>query len=138
MNPYAIEGNFLVYGKSSQELLNIAQSLLPRIKGRIYRPVSVDCNCMPWVRGRRCHTSYYQGYLIESFVMRRTISGCQAMRDRLESTGSQNREEEFSIQKQIIQLEGKATIISKNVEEVYVEVSNLKEDTNSNQRYTAD
>jgi len=138
MNPYAIEGNFLVYGKSSQELLNIAQSLLPRIKGRIYRPVSVDCNCMPWLEVGDAIRLITRDDLIESFVMRRTISGCQAMRDRLESTGSQNREEEFSIQKQIIQLEGKTAIISKNVEEVYVEVSNLKEDTNSKISVMAD
>ena len=138
MNPYAIEGNFLVYGKSSQELLNIAQSLLPRIKGRIYRPVSVDCNCMPWLEVGDAIRLITRDDLIESFIMRRTISGCQAMRDRLESTGSQNREEEFSIQKQIIQLEGKTAIISKNVEEVYVEVSNLKEDTNSKISVMAD
>ena len=138
MNPYAIEGNFLVYGKSSQELLNIAQSLLPRIKGRIYRPVSVDCNCMPWLEVGDAIRLITRDDLIESFIMRRTISGCQAMRDRLESTGSQNREEEFSIQKQIIQLEGKTAIISKNVEEVYVEVSNLKEDTNSKLSVMAD
>ncbi len=138
MNPYAIEGNFLAYGKSSQELLNIAQSLLPRIKGRIYRPVSVDCNCMPWLEVGDAIRLITRDDLIESFVMRRTISGCQAMRDRLESTGSQNREEEFSIQKQIIQLEGKTAIISKNVEEVYVEVSNLKEDTNSKLSVMAD
>lgn len=138
MNPYAIEGNFLAYGKSSQELLNIAQSLLPRIKGRIYRPVSVDCNCMPWLEVGDAIRLITRDDLIESFIMRRTISGCQAMRDRLESTGSQNREEEFSIQKQIIQLEGKTAIISKNVEEVYVEVSNLKEDTNSKISVMAD
>ena len=138
MNPYAIEGNFLVYGKSSQELLNIAQSLLPRIEGRIYRPVSVDCNCMPWLEVGDAIRLITGDDLIESFVMRRTISGCQAMRDRLESTGSQNRGEEFSIQKQIIQLEGKTAIISKNVEEVYVEVSNLKEDTNSKLSVMAD
>ena len=137
-NPYTIEGNFLVYGKSSQELLNIAQSLFPQIKGRIYRPVSVDCNCMPWLEVGDAIRLITTDDLIESFVMRRTMSGCQAMRDKLESTGSQNREEEFSIQKQIIQLEGKTAIISKNVEEVYVEVSNLKEDTNSKLSVMAD
>lgn len=137
-NPYTIEGNFLVYGKSSQELLNIAQSLFPQIKGRIYRPVSVDCNCMPWLEVGDAIRLITTDDLIESFVMRRTMSGCQAMRDKLESTGSQNRKEEFSIQKQIIQLEGKTAIISKNVEEVYVEVSNLKEDTNSKLSVMAD
>lgn len=138
INPYTIEGNFLVYGKSAQELLNIAQSLLLQIKGRIYRPVSVDCNCMPWLEVGDAIRLITTDDLIESFVMRRTISGCQAMRDKLESTGSQNKEEEFSIQKQIIQLEGKTAIISKNVEEVYAEVSNLKENTNSKLSIMAD
>ena len=137
-NPYAIEGNFLVYGKSAQELLNIAQSLLPQIEGRYYRPVSLDCNCMPWLEVGDAIQVPTKDDLIESFVMKRTISGCQNMRDKIESTGSQKREEQFTIQKQIIQLEGKTAIISKNVEEAYVKISDLEKDTESKLSVMAD
>lgn len=80
-NPYIIEGNFLVYGKTAVELLTIATNLLDHISGRIYRPISIDCNGMPWVEvgdGIRIIT---RDDIVETFVMKRTTKGCQSMRD---------------------------------------------------------
>lgn len=128
-NTYAIEGNFLVYGKSGQELLSIAQSLLPYISGRVYRPVSLDCNCMPWLEVGDAIIVPTKDDIVETFLMKRTISGCQAMRDKIESTGSQTREEQFTIQRQITQLEGKSAVIVRTVEEVSTTVTNLAEQT---------
>lgn len=137
-NVYTIEGNFLVYGKSAAELLEIAQSLLPYISGRVYRPASVDCNCMPWVEVGDALIIPTRDDIVETFVMKRTITGCQNMRDKIESTGSQVREDQFSISKQIIQLEGKAAIITKSVEEVSVRVTDLKNYTEAQFKITAD
>ena len=137
-NVYAIEGNFLVYGKSAVDLLNIAQSLLPYISGRTYRPASLDCNCMPWLEVGDAIIVPTRDDVVETFVMKRTISGCQNMRDKIESTGSQKREEEFTIQRQIIQLEGKTAVIIKNVDEVSVRVTDLKNYTEAQFKVTAD
>lgn len=137
-NVYTIEGNFLVYGKSAAELLEIAQSLLPYISGRVYRPASVDCNSMPWVEVGDALIIPTRDDIVETFVMKRTITGCQNMRDKIESTGSQVREDQFSISKQIIQLEGKATVITKSVEEVSVRVTDLKNYTEAQFKITAD
>lgn len=137
-NPYVIEGNFLVYGKNSVELLNIAQTLLPHISGKIYRPATVDCNCMPWLELGDAIRILTKDDIIETFVMKRSISGCQNMRDKIESTGSKKHEETFSIQKQIIQLEGKAAVIIKNVDEVSARVTDLKNYTESQFKITAD
>lgn len=128
-NTYAIEGNFLVYGKSAQELLSIAQSLLPYISGRVYRPASLNCNCMPWLEVGDAIIVPTKDDVVETFVMKRTISGCQAMRDKIESTGSQTREEQFTIQRQITQLEGKTAVIVKTVDEVSATVTDLAEET---------
>lgn len=136
-NPYAIEGNFLVYGKSSVELLNIAQSLLPVISERTYRPMKIDCNAMPWLEAGDLVRVETKDDIVESFVMKRKMSGCQSMRDSLESTGSQKREEVFGINRQIIQLEGKTAVITKNVEEVSVRVTDLKNYTESEFEVTA-
>lgn len=125
-NPYVVEGNFLVYGKSAVELLTIATNILDYISGRIYRPANLDCNGMPWVEvgdGMRIIT---RDDIVETFVMKRVTSGCQSMRDSIESTGSPKREEVFGINKQIIQLEGKTAVIIKNVEEVSVRLEDLK------------
>lgn len=137
-NLYVIEGNFLVYGKNSVELLNIAQTLLPHISEKIYRPASVDCNCMPWIEVGDAIRILTKDDIVETFVMKRSISGCQNMRDKIESTGSKKHEEAFSIQKQIIQLEGKTTVIIKNVDEVSARVTDLKNYTEAQFKITAD
>lgn len=125
-NPYIIEGNFLVYGKSAVDLLSIATNLLNYVSGRVYRPANLDCIGMPWVEvgdGMRIIT---RDDIVETFVMKRITTGCQSMRDQVESTGSPKREEVFGINKQIIQLEGKTAVIIKNVEEVSVRLTDLK------------
>ena len=137
-NVYVMEGNFLVYGKTSVELLNIAQSLLQAVEGRMYRPASLDCNCMPWVEVGDAIIVPTQNDVIETFVMKRTISGCQNMRDKIESTGSQTYEDQFTIHKQVTQLEGKTAVIIKNVDEVSVRVTNLKDYTEAQFKVTSE
>lgn len=137
-NVYIIEGNFLVYGKSAQELLSIAQSILPYIEGRVYRPASLDCNGMPWIEVGDAIIVPTKDDVVETFVMNRTISGCQAMRDKIEATGNEIRENEFTINKKIIQLEGKAAVITKNVEEVSVRVTDLKSYTEAQFKVTSE
>lgn len=137
-NPYVIEGNFLLYGKSSVELLNIANAILPVISGRTYRPAKVQCNALPWVEVGDALRIPTRDDMVETFCMNRTMSGCQAMKDEFQSTGSQKREEVFGIGKQIIQLEGKTAVIIKNVDEVSAKVTDLKNYTESQFKITAD
>lgn len=125
-NPYAIEGNFIVYGKNPSELLSIAETLLPQIEGRAYKPANLECSAMPWVEVGDAVRAITKDDLVETFVMKRITRGCQAMMDTISATGSQKREEVFGINKQIIQLEGKSAVIIKNVEEVSVRVTDLK------------
>lgn len=137
-NVYTVEGNFLVYGKSAAELLEISEALLEQISGRIYRPASLTCNAMPWVEVGDALRIPTRDDIVETFVMRREIKGCQFMTDTIRSTGSKKREEVFGINKQIIQLEGKTAVVIKNVEEVSVKVTDLKEYTESEFKVTND
>lgn len=137
-NPYAIEGNFLVYGKSALELLNIAQSIYGIIANRIYRPAKIQCYCMPWVEVGDAVRAITRDDMVETFVMKRTIRGCQAMSDSIESTGAKKREESFGISKQIIQLQGKTAVIVKNVDEVSAKVTDLKNYTEAQVKILSD
>jgi hypothetical protein len=125
-NTYVIEGNFLVYGKSATELLDIANSLYPLIAGRVYRPVKLDCNAMPWVEVGDAVIAPTKNDVVETFVMKRTTKGCQAMRDTIEATGNPSRSKQVTIHQQIIQLEGKTATVIKNVDEVSATVTDLK------------
>ena len=58
--------------------------------------------------------------------------------DTYEAAGTRERKQNFGIHAQIIQLEGKAAVIKKSVEEVSVKVTDLKEYTEAQFKITAD
>lgn len=137
-NTYTIQGNFLVYGKGAQELLNIAATVHENIGRKTYRPCKIVTQALPWVEpgdGIICYTS---DDVIETYCLKRTIKGIQAMMDTFEAQGTRERKENFGIGTQIIQLEGKTAIIKKSVEEVSVRVSDLKASTDAQFKITAD
>lgn len=137
-NAYTIQGNFLVYGKSAQELLTIAATVHNNISRKVYRPCKIVTQALPWVEpgdGIICYTS---DDVIETYCLKRTIKGIQAMMDTFEASGGRERRESFGIGTQIIQLEGKTAVIKKSVEEVSVRVTDLKEYTEAQFAITAD
>ncbi|WP_312432797.1 tail fiber domain-containing protein [Lacrimispora sp.] len=136
-NCYIIQGNFLVYGKSAEELPSIAATVYEQISMRIYKPSHIVGPALPWVEvgdGIICYTT---DDVIETYCFKRTMKGIQGMMDTYESQGSIEREQSFGLGNQIIQLEGKTAIIKKSVEEVSVRVSNLKESTEAQFAITA-
>lgn len=137
-NAYIIEGNFLVYGKGADDLLKIAATIYDEISNRIYRPAKIPGPALPWVEvgdGIICYTS---NDVIETYCMKRTLKGIQAMTDTYEATGNESREEKTGIQTQIIQIEGKTAVIKKSVDEVSVRVTDLKKYTEAQFKITAE
>ena len=137
-NAYTIQGNFLVFGKSAEDLLNIAATVHDQISGKVYRPCKIVTQALPWVEpgdGIICYTS---DDVIETYCLKRTIKGIQAMMDTFEAAGTRERKESFGIATQIIQLEGKTAIVKKSVEEVSVRVTDLKEYTEAQFVVTAE
>lgn len=137
-NAYTIQGNFLVYGKNAQELFDIAATVHNQISGKVYRPCKIVTQALPWVEpgdGIICYTS---DDVIETYCLKRTIKGIQAMMDTFEASGTRERRESFGIGTQIIQLEGKTAVIKKSVEEVSVRVTDLKEFTEAQFAITAE
>lgn len=137
-NAYTIQGNFLVYGKSSTELEQIAEAAFKNISGRLYRPCSITSQACPWVEPGDGIICYTTDDVIETYCFRRTISGIQGMMDTFEASGDQKREDDFGVKNQIIQLEGKTAVVKKSVEEVSVKVSDLKEFTEAQVQILSD
>ena len=137
-NTYVIEGNFLLYGKSSDELESIAAVTYENISDRVYKPCKITTAASPWLEigdNIVCPTT---DDLIETYCLKRTMTGIQGMMDLFESSGSIEYEENFGLQNQIIQLEGKAAIIKKTIEEVSVTLKDFKKDTESKFKITSD
>lgn len=137
-NAYIIEGNFLAYGKDANTLLNVAQSILPVISGKVYRPSSVKCNALPWIEVGDALRIFTRDDIVETFAMKRETKGIQAMTDTFSSTGSETREETFGIESQIIRLEGKSAVIVKSVDEVSARVTDLSNYTEAQFKITAE
>lgn len=132
-NCYVVEDNFLVYGKSADELEEIATNLLGVIEGICFRPFSADLKGNPcyevgdYIRFR---TKYR---IVESYILKRTLSGIQALRDTFEADGEEYYTEKVnSVQKSIIQLKEKTNKLTRNVNETKSELSSLETDIKDN------
>lgn len=127
INTYIVQDNFLVYGKSSIELKQIASRMFTKINGVYYRPLKVA------LRGNPCvevgdvvvvHTKYKE---VESYVLERTIKGIQALRDTFESKGVYEYEEKVnSVSKEIKKLKGKTNVLERTVEQARSEIKDVE------------
>lgn len=137
-NSYVIEGNFLVYGKSSDELQQIAENIFEKIKNVSYRPFEAECVGNPCIEvgdAVRIPTTYQ---IIESYVLKRTLKGIQALKDTYSSSGTKTFEKAVnSVQKSILALKGKTNKLERTVEETKSTITDLEQDLESQITQTA-
>lgn len=137
-NAYVIQDNFLVYGKGSEELTGIANNIYGKIRGIIYRPFSADCKGNPCIEvgdAVRLPTKYE---IIESYVLKRTLKGIQALRDEYEATGEEYRSTQVnSVHKSIIQLKGKTNVLTRTIEETNSKIADVASGLSSEIKQTA-
>ena len=137
-NTYTISENFLLFGKTATDLSQIANTILGKISGKTYRPAKIECNFRPWLDvGASIDFNTNDGK-IKTFVMKREISGMQRMRDSIEATGYQAREDTFGINTEILQLKGKAAFLTKNAEEVSAKLIDVEKNVEAQFKMTAE
>ena len=126
-NPYIIEDNFLFYGKGTEELTTIANNILSKIRGIVYRPFTADCKgnpCLEVGDAIRIPTRYE---IIESYILSRTLKGIQELRDSLEAEGEESRTGNVNgIHNSIIQLKGKSNVLERTIEETRSTITNVE------------
>ena len=137
-NAYVIQDNFLVYGKGNEELTGIANNIYEKIRGIIYRPFSADCKgnlCIEVGDAVRLPTRYE---IIESYVLKRTLKGIQALRDDYEAAGEEYRSTQVnSVHKSIIQLKGKTNVLTRTIEETNSKIVDVESGLSSEIKQTA-
>ena len=111
-NPYIVSDNFLIYGKSTEEMTQIAENMLAIIKEIDYRPFTLHT-----FRGNPCAevgdgiTIYTDNQIVESYILNRTLGGIQAFTDSFEDKGKEYHTEKLNgVQSQITQLKGKTNV----------------------------
>lgn len=137
-NAYVIQDNFLAYGKDSEELTGIANNIYEKIRGIIYRPFSADCKGNPCIEvgdAVRLPTRYE---IIESYVLKRTLKGIQALRDDYEAAGEEYCSTQVnSVHKSIIQLKGKTNVLTRTIEETNSKIVDVESGLSSEIKQTA-
>ncbi len=137
-NAYIIEDNFLVYGKNAEDLEKICSNIYDKIQNIIYRPFSADCKgnpCLEVGDSIRMSTKYE---LIETYILERTLTGIQSLRDAFSSKGEEYRTKNVnSVSKSIIQLKGKTNTLIRNVGETRLEIKDTEKKLQSTITQTA-
>lgn len=126
-NCYIVDGNFIVYGKTQDELIKIAQNLLEEIGGISYRPCSVSTYGNPCIEvgdGLTIHTSDMD---IVSIVTSRAFKGIQAMQDTYTSSGKEKQLEQLNSTKdELRKLKSRANVLIRTLEETRSEITKLE------------
>ena len=139
-NVYVVSDNFLTYGKSTEEMTTIAQNMLNVINGIEYRPFMLNTfrgnPCVEVGDGIKIYTS---NQIIQSYVLRRTLTGIQSLKDEIEADGKEYRTAQVnSVQNQITQLKGKTNRLERTAEETSSRIEDLKNNVESEFRQTAE
>lgn len=137
-NCLTVEGNFLVYGKGAEELIQIAKGVYGMVNGRQYIPYECKLKGLPYIEVGDTELLEYNGDSIVSYVIKRTLKGIFALKDTHSATGEEIRSTEHNINTEIIQLKGKTLIIKKNVDEVSVKITDLAKNTEAQLKVVSD
>ena len=126
-NCYVIENNFLVYGKSEEELINICSKLYAKIKNITYRPYNAS------IKGNPCYmvgdkvNIITRNKSIESYILERTLTGIQSLTDSLEANGNLDYVDDVnSLSKDIRQLKGKTNILERTIDKTRSEIKDVE------------
>lgn len=124
-NTYVVQDNFLVYGKSSTDLTNIANNLLSVISGISYRPFNAK-----FIYGNPCYeigdaiTVVSRNAIFNSYIFNRTLNGINAITDSINAKGTQIYSNNInSKNNQILQLENRTNELVRTVDGIEVRVT---------------
>lgn len=124
-NAYILQGNFLLFGKGTAELTDIAQRLLSIVEGILYSPAKIECKGRPWVELGDLVRVFTEKKVVYSYVLQRVWSGMNFISDTYQSKQTCLRSEQVNtVNTQIIQLRGKANKLTRDIEHLVSEIYN--------------
>lgn len=124
-NCYVIEGNFLVFGKTAEELSNIARNAFYYINKRPYKSFQLKLIGLPFVEIGDSLGFATDNFI--SFLMKRTLTGVQALSDTFSAEGDEEIQQVSTVNKEIIQLQGKTNVLVRTVDELSNTITNVED-----------
>lgn len=125
-NPYALESNMLVIGKSKADLTDIGERLLGTINEIVYIPHDTECIGLPYIEvGDVIVNATGSGR--ELLVTKRTMTGLSSVMDEFSAYGNSIRDNNSGVDStEIRKLKGLTTKITKDIDKVGIDISNLE------------
>lgn len=129
-NSYIITGNFLVYGNDAETLDTIAQNVAVKIFAvKQYTPNSTNLVALPYVEVGDAYTIKGLKESFNSFVLKRTLSGIQGMKDLWETYGNEYQPEIVEgANQEIIQLRSRVNVLTRTVDETRSQITRVETD----------
>lgn len=124
-NCYVITGNFLVYGYGSEELEQVATNAFGMMQKRPYRPFEAELIGLPYVEVGDS-IAFNTNDTVISYVMKRTLTGIQSLKDAYSASGNEELEQNTSLNTEIQQLKGKTAILKRTCEELTNTISDVE------------
>lgn len=138
-NSYIINSNFLVYGESAEELDNIAKNLSKKIFGITYTPNNTNTVAMPYMEVGDSFFVRSSKTPFSSYILKRTLSGIQGMRDLWEAKGDEFQPDIVSSSNQeIIKLQSRVNTLKRTVDENVLEVKRIETNLTDNYSTTTE
>lgn len=128
-NPYIIQGNFLCFGKTTEELTTIAQNIYNQIANKPYRPHKTVITGRPYLEpGDKVTVKFAEGNggTFDTYILKRTMTGEAALLDTYEAKGQKEHREQYGISQQIQQIQGRTNELSRTVDETVNTITRIE------------
>ena len=137
-NKYVVNSNFLTYSLSDEELETVGTNLLSVIEKAKYTPIKANVIGNPCVTVGDIIKIVTNSAILYSYVINRSLKGCQSLTDEFESNGEEYRSVDVnSTSGQIKKLQGRSNVLERSIDETRMTITNVEKGLNSEIKQTA-
>ena len=138
-NKYVVNSNFLTYSLSDAELETVCTNILSVVEKAKYTPIKTSVIGNPCVTVGDIIKIVTNSAILYSYVINRTLKGCQSLTDEFESNGEEYRSIDVnSISGQIKKLQGRSNVLERSIDETRSTIKNVTKGLKSEIKQTAD
>lgn len=138
-NKYVVNSNFLTYSLSDEELETVGTNLLSVIEKAKYTPIKANVIGNPCVTVGDIVKIVTNSAILYSYVINRTLKGCQSFTDEFESNGEEYRSVDVnSTSGQIKKLQGRSNVLERSIDETRSTITNVEKGLKSEIKQTAE
>lgn len=138
-NKYVVNSNFLTYSLSDAELETVGTNMLSVVEKAKYTPIKANVIGNPCVTVGDIIKIVTNSAILYSYVINRTLKGCQSLTDEFESNGEEYRSVDVnSTSGQIKKLQGRSNVLERSIDETRSTITNVEKGLKSEIKQTTD